>query len=175
MLTRAVLVLFLLALVRASKLSLQLQARQDLCDSQGGDGYCNRVCGDIYLPVSQFCCGTVPASSFYYESSIGQVCNDYCINNNDYLARYSNGTWSCDVATPFPSTSPQVRLQHKPQARLFHQRLAVHRFRTRAMAIDPVVMFVLVLAIFPRYKFGLFMRNRISMFALRQREYAYVL
>ena len=105
MLTRAVLVLFLLSLVRASKLSLQLQARQDLCDSRGGDGYCNRVCGDIYLPVSQFCCGTVPASSFYYESSIGQVCNDYCINNNDYLARYSNGTWSCDVATPFPSTS----------------------------------------------------------------------
>lgn len=105
MLTLAVQVCFL-AIVRASELSLPLQARSTPCGSYGDGLYGNRACGDICLPVGEICCGNVPASSLLYACPIGRVCNDYWINNNDYLARCCDGTWSsCDVVTPFPSTS----------------------------------------------------------------------
>jgi len=110
MLTLAAQVLFLVALVRASK--FPLQPRLGPCDSSGPD-YSERVCGDVCLPVGQFCCGNVPASSLLYACPIGTVCNDYFINDSDYLARCCEGSYnppigaiaSCQVVPPFPSTS----------------------------------------------------------------------
>jgi hypothetical protein len=110
MLTLAAQVLFLVALVRASE--FPLQPRSGPCDSSGPD-YSERVCGDICLPVGQFCCGNVPASSLLYACPIGTVCNDYFTNDSDYLARCCEGLYnppigaiaSCQVVPPFPSTS----------------------------------------------------------------------
>jgi len=110
MLTLAAQVLFLVALVRASE--FPLQPRSGPCDSSGPD-YSERVCGNICLPVGQFCCGNVPASSLLYACPIGTVCNDYFINDSDYLARCCEGLYnppigaiaSCQVVPPFPSTS----------------------------------------------------------------------
>jgi hypothetical protein len=91
MLTLAAQVLFLVALVRASE--FPLQPRSGPCDLSGPD-YSERVCGDICLPVGQFCCGNVPASSLLYACPIGTVCNDYFINDSDYLARCCEGLYS---------------------------------------------------------------------------------
>ena len=111
MLTLAAQVLFLVTLVRASE--FLLQPRSGPCDSSSPD-YGVRECGDdICLPVGQFCCGNVPASSLLYACPIGTVCNDYYINNTDYLARCCDGSYnppigaigSCQVVPPFPSTS----------------------------------------------------------------------
>jgi hypothetical protein len=110
MLALAAQVLFLVALVRGSE--FLLQPRSGPCDLSGPD-YSERVCGDICLPVGQFCCGNVPASSLLYACPIGTVCNDYFINDSDYLARCCEGLYnppigaiaSCQVVPPFPSTS----------------------------------------------------------------------
>ncbi|KAN0098949.1 hypothetical protein V8E51_014612 [Hyaloscypha variabilis] len=111
MLTLAAQVLFLVALVRASH--FPLQPRSGPCDSSGPD-YSERVCGDICLPIGQFCCGNIPAPpSLLYACPIGTVCNDYYINNSDYLARCCEGQYnppigalaSCQVVPTFPSTS----------------------------------------------------------------------
>jgi hypothetical protein len=110
MLTLAPQILFLVALVRASE--FPLQPRSGPCDSSG-PSYSERVCGDICLPVGQFCCGNVPASSLLFACPIGTVCNNYFIDNSDYLVRCCEGSYnppigaigSCQVVTPFPSTS----------------------------------------------------------------------
>ncbi len=110
MLILAAQVVFLIAFVGASE--SPLQPRSGPCDSSGPD-YSERVCGDICLPVGQFCCGNVPASSLFYACPIGTVCNDYFINDSDYLARCCEGSYSppigaigaCQVVPPFPSTS----------------------------------------------------------------------
>ena len=111
MLTPAGQVFFLLALVGAAEISstttaLQTPAISDphACDSQGGAGYDLRICGDICLPVGQFCCNTLPNSPLWWGCPIGQVCNNQFINDWDYLARCCNSA-SCIVVTPFPSTS----------------------------------------------------------------------
>ena len=103
-------VLFLVALVRASE--FPLQPRSGPCDSSGPD-YSERVCGDICLPVGQFCCGNVPASNLLYACPIGSICHDYFINDSDYPVACCEGLYnppigaiaSCQVVTPFPSTS----------------------------------------------------------------------
>lgn len=110
MLALAAQVLFLITLVRASE--FPLRPRSGPCDSSGPD-YSKRVCGDICLPIGQFCCGNVPASSLLYACPVGAVCNDYFINDSDYLARCCEGSYnppigaiaSCQVVPPFPSTS----------------------------------------------------------------------
>ena len=110
MLTLATQVLFLVALVRASE--FPLQPRSGACDSSGTD-YSERVCGDICLPVGQFCCGNVPASSLLYACPIGTVCHNGFINDSDYPVGCCEGLYnppigaiaSCQVVPPFPSTS----------------------------------------------------------------------
>jgi hypothetical protein len=110
MLTLAGPVLFLVALVRASE--FLLQPRSGPCDSSGPD-YSERVCGDICLPVGQFCCGNVPASSLLYACPIGTVCGNPFINNS-YQTRCCEAdlynppigvTGPCQEVSPFPSTS----------------------------------------------------------------------
>ena len=113
MLTLAVQVSFLLAIVTASKLSLPLQARLDDCPPYLNTGWSERACGDICLPVGQFCCGNIPSSPLLYACPIGTVCNNPNIGNNNYLGRCCEGRNNppigaidnCQEVPQFPSTS----------------------------------------------------------------------
>ena len=103
-------VLFLVALVRASE--FPLQPRSGPCDSSGPD-YSKRVCGDICLPVGQFCCGNFPASNLLYACPIGTVCGNPLVGNSyqswcceaDIYTPPIGATGPCQEVFPFPSTS----------------------------------------------------------------------
>ena len=110
MLTLAAQALLLVALVRA--LEFPLQPRSGPCDSSSPD-YSERVCGDICLPVGQFCCGNVPDSNLLFACPIGTVCGNPLINGSDYQTWCCEGSYnppigatdSCQVVPRFPSTS----------------------------------------------------------------------
>ena len=109
MLTLAAQVLFLVALVRASE--FPLQPRSGPCDSSGPD-YSERVCGDICLPVGQFCCGNLPGEGVLFACPIGTVCR-YSFIDDSYPASCCAGPYdppigaatSCQGVAAFPSAS----------------------------------------------------------------------